>query len=524
MGAGVARPAGRLRFERAFVGAVCVLLAFVFAYLACYCLVYTSVLDPENYFGEHILRRRDPFVQNLLVPLCLFVLLRLALRFERRVSLPLATGLLLSVVLLAGGAWVFLIQINPRADAQSLYLAAEALIRGDVSSFVEPGSYFHIYPHQSGYVLFSELLQRLFGERCYVQIGLVNAAALAASYGAVLDILWHSLHDRRVQLCAVLLLAACLQPLLYVTFLYGNLPGLPFALWGVACAVRWAKGGRTALLALSAVLVTIAVPIKLNYMIVAFALAIMLAVHAIASRRLRALPFALLMVFLPFAATGAAQRALEARTGASFGPGTPQTAWLAMGLQEGSRAAGWYNQYTGTLLEKNGFDASAAALQAKEDIQTRLGVFRDDPAYAVSFFHSKLATQWAETTFESIWINKTAKHEPNRPALADALLAKPVTGPVERYMKGYTTLLYAAFAAGLIRLIRLRLGASGISSPSAFGLSVLAVSVFGGLSYHLLFEAKSQYLFVYLPMMTPFAALALSYAPRHAAKPPSDLK
>ena len=37
------------------------------------------------------------------------------------------------------------------------------------------------------------------------------------------------------------------------------------------------------------------------------------------------------------------------------------------------------------------------------------------------------------------------------------------------------------------------------------------VAVLGGFLYHLLFEGKSQYLVVYLPMMAPLCACALSW-------------
>ena len=40
------------------------------------------------------------------------------------------------------------------------------------------------------------------------------------------------------------------------------------------------------------------------------------------------------------------------------------------------------------------------------------------------------------------------------------------------------------------------------------------VAVLGGFLYHMLFEAKSQYLMIYLPMMVPLAASRLAWRPR----------
>ena len=40
------------------------------------------------------------------------------------------------------------------------------------------------------------------------------------------------------------------------------------------------------------------------------------------------------------------------------------------------------------------------------------------------------------------------------------------------------------------------------------------VAVLGGFLYHMLFEAKSQYLMIYLPMMVPLAACGLAWRPK----------
>ena len=76
-------------------------------------------------------------------------------------------------------------------------------------------------------------------------------------------------------------------------------------------------------------------------------------------------------------------------------------------------------------------------------------------------------------------------------------------------MDGYTILLYMAFAAGLLRFIFGK-GAKERAWADGFPFVVLATTVLGGWLYHMIFEAKSQYLVIYLPMMVPFAALALT--------------
>ncbi|MEG2604187.1 MAG: hypothetical protein RSB91_04590, partial [Clostridia bacterium] len=182
--------------------------------------------------------------------------------------------------------------------------------------------------------------------------------------------------------------------------------------------------------------------------------------------------------------------------------GVPMIAHVAMGLQEGPRSPGWFNQYNYDLYLANGHDGAAA--QANAYIAKRVQTFLQNPAYALSFFHTKLTVQWNETTFESLWVNRVCRYEEGRPAFVDSVLSGGLRAPLEHYMDWYTSLLYLGLAAGLSVLVLRR-------RKQAFplGLSVLVIIIFGALMYHMLSEAKSQYLFVYLPMMAPFAALGL---------------
>jgi len=181
-------------------------------------------------------------------------------------------------------------------------------------------------------------------------------------------------------------------------------------------------------------------------------------------------------------------------------------------MQEGSRAAGWYNQYPWDVIAQNDFDVSRTEARIQSDIQARLAIFAQNPAYGASFYHSKLTTQWAETTFESLWVNRVGKFDTTRPAWVEPLLN---SHGLQRYMDVYANALYLAFAAGLIALALGLFRRNGLAFPDAFGLTALMAAVFGGLLYHLLFEAKSQYLLPYLLMIVPIASVGLTLPVRN---------
>ncbi len=494
------------RFDRFALGAVGLAVSLVFFYLSAFCLLNTYIFDPKDRFVEHMLRVADPVWLNLCVVLCILFALRLFLRLEKRLSLRFCTGIFLALVFGLGALWSLSLDFFCRADSRACYNAGINFAQG--LPFNQLG-YFRNYPYQIGYTLYCELFIRIFGDSCAPQIGAFNALFLALAYGAILSLLWKSQRNKRLQLCAMAMLGLCLQPILYSTFIYGTLPGLCFALWAVFFAYLWMKNGRAWHLLLSALLCALAIVLKQNHWITALALFLLLGLFCLSARRFRQLPLVLALLVLPVLATSSLQAAFEARIGQKLGKGTPLVAWMAMGLQEGSRAAGWYNSYTVQALARANYDPAMAEAQCWEDVQDRLKVFAADPAYALSFAHNKMVSQWGETTFESLWLNYNLKFQSPPPAFQKSVMQGPAAPYVERYMDGYSILLFGSFALGALLLV-VGKGARGRNWASAFPMAAFVMVVFGGFLYHMLFEASSEYLFIYLPLMAPVGAWVLA--------------
>lgn len=497
------------RFDRIAWSAVATALAAVFTYLFGYALLFTSVLEQSVQNPEHIITIADSVWRNLLMLLAGVALCRALLVLERLIPLRVLTGVALGVAFALGCAWVLLARAVPTDDAGILYYAASDLMRGDLAFLETHDVYLHTNPHQAGYLQYAELLQRVFGRRTYVPQGILNAAFLTAAYGAVLDVTWQSLRDRRIQLIAVVLLVTCLPLVLFCTFLYGNLPGLCLALWAVALVVRWMHGARASWLIAACALMCCAAVLKPNFRIFALALALVVGLYALSARQWRVLVLTACLLILPALAGKGAQLVLEKRTGASLGTGAPQTTWLAMGMQEGPLSSGWYNRYTLEVMEQNGCDTELVAAQVNRDIRERLSWFAAHPSEAVEFYHRKLVSQWAETTYESLYINQCMTTNSTCPELLDSMLYGAASKWLSGWMEGYALMMYLGFALGLVRLTcRLRM-----HKPcwrDSLGLMAFLITVLGGFLYHMLFEGKSQYLTIYVPLMAPFAAMGLS--------------
>ncbi len=503
------------RFDAVCFTALCAVMALLFVYLFGYNLLFTSHFDPVDPLSEHILHQRDPVLVNLVLTAALLGLFRAVLLLEKRLALKAVTIVTLGLSFSIGCGWVLFCRAIPVNDAGILYYTAAELSRGNVAELSRHATYLRVNPFQAGYLQFSEVLQRLFGRRTYVPQGVIHAAFITAAHGALLALSWQSLRNRRTQIALSFMVLLFVQPFFFSTFLYGLLPGICLSLWALVCVQRWIQGGRPLWLLPAVVLLSLAAVLKINSLIFSIAIASVLMLYALTARRWTALMLAVLMIICPLFSSAASQKLLQRRTGFDFGDSAPQTTWLAMGMQESTKAEGWYNVYPIQTMEAAQGDGERMQEIVNASIRERLSVFAADPGYAASFYHRKMMSQWAEPTFESLLINLSMSNESARPDWVAAILGNASYGPLCQYMKGIVLVIDLGFASALI-LLAFAIRRHQTDWRAMFAPLVAVVYVLGGFLYHMLFEAKSQYLLPYVMVMLPFAAYAIGW--KHSKK------
>ena len=406
-------------------------------------------------------------------------------------------------------AWVLSVRSQPLSDAQELLSAAQALAQGDDAFLQSPTAYLRIFPYQLGYTALLEALVRLFGGGAVLAAQLVNALALCAILCALYT-LTGRLFGREAQACVLLLGAGCVQPALMCTFVYGNLVGTAFLLVGIERMTAFLHTGRRAPFAAGVACLALAVVLKYNGLIGALAMAITLSLRALRTgrgRRLAAWLAAALVLVAPIGAQRGVTALYGLRTGADFRGGQPMILWMAMGLHEQfSRASGWYDGYSYYTYVENGADAQVATQEGVQDIIDSLYGYVHAPSRFLHFLPDKLLSQWIEPTFQSIWVSRITHHEGGALPWAQALYDGGAGLALEGWMNVLQTLVYLCAALGLLRLSR---GGGLLHLP-------LALTVFGGGLYHMLFEAKALYILPYFLMLLPYAAYGLCGAAARA--------
>ena len=489
------------------VAALVLILVFAFMLALTYTAFReTSFLNTDNVSGENIDFYTDNVFVNIIVIAIALSTCYLFYIHCDTIKLCRMERALLIWTLVLGTAFIASTKLRSPIYSDSFLVTygAQRMAVGDSS--ILTGTYFCRFPFQLGYVLYSETFFRIVnialrGEpEGYAVLALqeVNLLWLLLEYHALLEITGLLFKNERIRKLLLLLLFGCLPPVLTLPFLYGNIPAFSCGALGVWMFLRYIKQGERKHAVLCVVFLTLAVTLKLNLLIVCVAVGgvwlVMLMKKPSRESALCLTLAAVCVLTLP----SVPQLFYERRLGVRYGEGIPMIAWMAMGLSEGHAAPGWYREdHTVTAFEKNGHDAAATAAEAEQALLERIETFREDPAYARGFFSEKLRSQWNEPSYGSLWINQVFPSYSGKGALY-----RFFCGGAKRtlaLMNQYQQLVFLGVLLGVVRLWR----------KKDLLRCLLPLILLGGLLYHLLFEAKSQYAMPYFVLILPIAAYGL---------------
>lgn len=467
----------------------------------------TSLLNTEHISGEHIEFYADNVFLSILV---LALLLSASYLFYRncgpihpmRMELAL---LIWSFVL--GTTYIATTKLRAPSFSDSFFVTygAQRLALGDYAVVSE--HYFYRFPFQLGYVLYSELFFRAanlilrHAPEGYAVLALqeLNLCWLLLEYHALIETARLLFKDERIHKLLMLMLFFCLPPLLTTPYLYGSVPAFSCGICALWFLLKYLKHGEMKYALLCALAITAAVTLKLNLLIFFVAIAGTWLVMLLKKPTLKSLLCLLLTVACVLTIPSLPQRIYERRFGLRYGSGIPMICWMAMGLSEGYAAPGWYrSDYTVTAYETSGYDREATADNARLVIAERLRWFRENPDKTADFFSAKLRSQWNEPSYGSLWINQVYPSYSEKGRLYDFLCGSGARRTLA-VMNQFQQFVFLCTLFGLIRLWK----------KKELPRCLLPMIVLGGLLYHLLFEAKSQYALPYFVLMLPTAAYGL---------------
>ncbi len=475
------------------------LSVFVMGFLSIVSLISTTYFNTDTSFAERPSYRMDNLLLNLLIIAAAAVFLFwLDKKFdlEKIPEKPLAA---VAVLFVTGASvlWIFISHTYPEADQKAVSWVAWLTAQNNFL-FFEHAKYMQIYPNQLGLVAILEILYRLSGwenQRAFMYLTALSNGAVVFMLYRITNLLFHK---KKINNLVLLLSMGCIQVILYSTFLYGITLGLFFSLAAFLFLLLFLERERIWYGIVSAFLIGVSILVKNNYSIFLVAMVLFLFYKSLEKRKL----FPVLMAFVLLAVSSILGKALtafyESRSGLEITSGMPKTMWIAMGMQEGERAEGWYNEFNYNTFLETDCDQEKSDAIARSEIQKSLRKFAQDPAYALRFYYKKIVSQWNEPTYEALWVNQF--HSGDFSVIVQSIYDGKLYIVLHEYMNLYQSLIFAAVFVCLL------LRRKNWNMDQLFLLLV----ILGGFCFHILWEAKSQYIFPYFVILLPYSAAGLS--------------
>lgn len=401
--------------------------------------------------------------------------------------------------------WIMGTMFGAISDQRMVLESGKALIHGDMTPWAAVGfryngsgceGYAYTYPHQNGQILFAALLALISEEHAAFLWQLSNVAFLAAGMIYTGKLAAETLGLRRGYGLTLAMLSF-LPFSFYITFVYGTIPGFACAAAAVWYEKRFLDEGGKRNLFLSAACIAAAILFKSNYLIVLTAMALFFLADALVRRRAVSLFGAAAVIAAYLFSHGAVNAGLSAAAGHPVDGGPPMLAWVEMGLQEGSRAPGWFNNYNVYIYLDNQEDAEMTEAAVERDLAQTFRYFLEHTDYAADFFDRKLRSMWTEPTFQSLWIQEMKGRGWLFPSFTGSLFKEG--GAVNEIYWQLCNAVQSLVYLGALLFIWFR--GRRVRLEGLF----LAVIFIGGFLFHLFWEAKGQYAAAYFVMLLPYA-------------------
>lgn len=507
--------------EQYAVFLICGIMAFIMGFNLTESLFNTTNILYDPGFLEYISYHHDNLIINLIYVVCIFFIITLIIPYLEKIPDKIQVALLVLFTVAFGSIYILSAQCVPASDSKKVTDAAVMAANGNYEFMSD--RYFSNCNYQLGFVFFCEILLDIFGKNpeTFISLQIFNIVLVALSYVGILLIVKTLYPGKRIFTTAVLTLFFCIQPLFFSVFTYGVIPGLTCMIYAFFFEIKLfeekaEKKSRIRCIvyaALSCIFISIACMVKLNYLIALIAMLICAFVKMVSKKKLSVIAYIAVTAVCALNITDLVVKSYETRSGVKLDDSVPFVAYLDMGMNYPNtgfcncNAAGWFDpDYIEYNHQKNGFKAEKTSESSKKSIKKRLAYLMKNPSEANDFYFEKITSQWNEPTYACIWLSQIREKYsyPKEPALT---LAYHKQNQTEEFMNIYQLIVYIGAFTGIILCFR---------KKDIFSV-LFILTALGGFLFHLLFEAKSQYILPYFVLLSGFSAVGTEYLSRKTA-------
>lgn len=392
--------------------------------------------------------------------------------------------------------FVVLLQVAPIVDQYEVLRASIDFVKGNYEKWAA-GGYCDQYPNQNGLILFFSGFTYVFGEYNWMAMEILNIPMLIISAiftSKIVKLLFKNEKLAKYTYICILLFfpANCL-----VTFIYGTTFGMAFVMAGIYLVMKSCMYGKFRDGLVGTLLIAISCVLKQNYIIFFIAVLLVIIYHFIVKKQSKFLGIAAYGIIFLFSLNALVNVLTPAPAGTSASQGIPSSAWVAMGMQEGKKAPGWWNGYNNAVYKNNKYNTELAKAQVEKDISKRLQEFSKDGMYTANFFSKKISSLWNETTYQGLSITYTYRRKTVEwtPWIKSLIYDGGFLNGIVLWLcdKGMTLMWLGV----LLSIIFDKKG------RNVYNL-IFAIIFLGGFIFHLFWEARSLYVMNYVYLMIPY--------------------
>lgn len=425
--------------------------------------------------------------------------------------------IVLSILTLIGFLLIIFGKTVPAADAMSIYSIAENLSLGNTSVIHPTDSYLSYYPQQIGLVAFYEILIRILNLfafsfpayhiiKCiYVLLTLIIVFIQYKTVQLLFD-------NEKIQIIYLLFALANMPLIMYSSFVYGEIPSFALLSIGLYIFFKWLKntknkqvGSNLPLSIFSFFALVFSVMLRKNSLILIIAVLIIAFLHGIYTKHYFILLWAGILFIGALSILPLTQKYYELRAENTLKSGVTALSYIAMGTQESSRAAGWYNGFNFNTYQQTNMDTENTNEISKNALKERISYFIAHPNYTFTFYKEKFLSQWADGTYASR--QATLATFGGRSKFLNELYEGKYSNIYIAHCNIYQNILY--LGVFLCSILALKKKSLLVSKELPFYLGFLFV--LGGLLFHLFWEANARYIFPYSLMLLPYSAFGIQY-------------
>lgn len=404
------------------------------------------------------------------------------------------------------------------ADSTSLIKAANEIITHQYESFLpditgSPSSYhyFSWYPFQTGALLWFVIIFKLFGTGNIIAVQIINCLLLACTAWILQSIgteIGLNEHGQRIEALIIMISSPIIMS---AAFVYTNTAGLFFILLAMLTTIKACRQHNYRGIILWTVITFFisgfAAMIKGTVILFIIAFAIVLIISELERKLYWGIPVTLVAFCIAKWISGLSLPIVEHIVGQDFGNGLPQLSWIAIGLTQASAETpmpGWWNVNPIHIYDATKGDPYLQSQWAQTVILSSLSSFLHNPVHALQFFGAKLASEWSEPTYGTLYYSALMERRSNGTIASHAFYGS-TNALLISFNNVLQTIIYVFSAFGFAHQCRCyRLKKFNPDTNIVF--TCLSLVFIGGFCCFLLWEAKSIYIFPFYIMLIPISA------------------